>query len=117
MSLIEDIRTHTLDPKFPLTSILREAMVLARKLRSNELAAWVKAELEGYRNDAEMPYYRRFNAQSVGSGMTRFYRYDNIPIPTYVLPDDMRKYVDAGVVGGGIRAARVVSGIQKDSIS
>jgi hypothetical protein len=37
MALIEDIRIHILDPKFPITAILREAVVLARKLRSNEL--------------------------------------------------------------------------------
>jgi hypothetical protein len=103
MSLIEDIRTHVLSPDFPMTAILREAMVLARKLRSNELAAWVQSELEGYRNEADIPDYRKFRAQSIGSGITSGWRMDNVPLPTFFLPDSMRSYVDDGVVGGGIR--------------
>jgi AbiTii len=103
MSLIEDIRTHILDPKFPMTSILREAMVLASKLRSDELTTWVQSELEGFRNDAEIPVYRKFRAQSIGSGLNTAWRANNVPLPTFILPDEMRDYVDNGVVGQGVR--------------
>jgi len=70
MPLIEDIRTHILDPKFPLTSILRETLVLARKLRSEELTKWVNSELEGYKGSKEeLPNYRKYKAYSTGSGV------------------------------------------------
>lgn len=103
MSLINDIRTHILDPKFPLTSILRETLVLAKALKSNELTAWVEAELEGYRSDTEIPAYRKFRTQSMGSGLNDVWRANNVPLPTFVLPDEMRDYVDNGVVGQGVR--------------
>ena len=83
MPLIEDIRTHILDPKFPLTSILREALVLARKLRSEELTKWVNSELEGYKgNKEELPIYRKYQAQSIGSGANRVCLLNDVPIPT-----------------------------------
>ena len=103
MSLIEDIRTHTLDPKFPLSAILREAMVLARKLKSEELTSWVQSELQGYRNDAELPAYRKFRAVSEGTGANATWRGTNVIIPTYILPDVMRRQVEDGVLFGGVR--------------
>jgi AbiTii len=96
MALLEDIRTHVLDNKYPLAAILREAMVLAHKLKSKELATWVTSELEGFRDDAELPSYRKYRAMSVGTGSNRAVRGTNVHIPTYMLPDDMRRVVEEG---------------------
>lgn len=98
MALLEDIRTHIVEPKCPLAAILRETMVLAHKLKSDELKAWIKAELEGFPNDAELPSYRKFRAPSVGTGTAAGMRGTNVHIPTDVLPDYMRDHIEDGSV-------------------
>ena len=104
MPLIDDIRTHILDPKFPLTSILREALVLARKLRSEELTKWVNSELEGYKSSKEeLPNYRKYKASSIGSGVIGACLMKNVPIPTFILPAEMRRFLDEGTITGGVR--------------
>ena len=55
MSLLDDICTHIIDRSYPLSAICRETLVLAAELKSEEVKAWVLAELNGYSSEASLP--------------------------------------------------------------
>jgi hypothetical protein len=42
----------------PISDVLREALVIAKKLDVADFAAWIEAELYGYRDLSKVPLYR-----------------------------------------------------------
>ncbi|MBH1512932.1 MULTISPECIES: hypothetical protein [Stenotrophomonas] len=57
-SLVQEIQRDALDPKTGVSDLLRKALVVSTKLKISEDTAWIKAELSGYTDDAELPAYR-----------------------------------------------------------
>jgi hypothetical protein len=58
MSRIERIQNDLIDSKNDLSSILREAKVLAVEINSEKLKLWTEKELTGYKDIKELPDYR-----------------------------------------------------------
>lgn len=81
-SLVEQIQNDILDPSVQLSSIMRKALVLAHKIKSDELKQWVERELRGYRGiGSEAPDYRRFKGQVLIDAGNGVYFYKNHPAP------------------------------------
>jgi len=60
-SLVLELQREAMNPNSRLSDVLRKAMVVATKLKVQDLRAWVEAELKGYTNDQEIPLYRKVN--------------------------------------------------------
>lgn len=95
MSLLRDIQAAALDSKVDLATLLRKCLVLAKRLKHDELAAWLTRELNGYGSDDPLPPYRILSTQSfghfagpMGSGMR------NAPIAKASLPQKLWSSVD-----------------------
>jgi hypothetical protein len=75
----------------PLTSVLRQCILLANQLKSPLLRAWAEQELKGYDNPKDVPDYRVMNVGACGNfdgfGGTR---YRARPIPPAVLQPEHR---------------------------
>lgn len=89
MSLLRDIQEEAMAGKGDLPTLLRKCLVLAARLKSDELRAWVKSELDGYEADVGLPAYRIRRTHIRGTlrrylGMSIETR-DNAPIPAYAL--------------------------------
>lgn len=56
--LIEELSTQASDPTSSVTSLLQRMRVAAVRLQLGEPEEWVKHELEGYRDDDDLPSYR-----------------------------------------------------------
>ena len=91
MSLLRDIQDAALDSKVNLPDLLRKCKVLAVRLGNEDFKRWVDNELNGYRNNGDLPDYRILNVESkghfsgyFGSGLR------NAPIPTGCLPEDFK---------------------------
>jgi len=56
--LIVEIRNDIIGDKESITSVLRKAKVLAKKLGLRELSKWIGYELEGYPDKESLPNYR-----------------------------------------------------------
>jgi hypothetical protein len=102
MTLLADIQAAALDSTVDLADTLRKCKVLAARLKHEEFAHWVAAELNGY-NEANgyakaelLPDYRRLTSHSIGSfalpggGLAK-----NVPIPPSRLPDEFQRFVNA----------------------
>src|SRR5215208_7712296 len=70
MTLLETIRDGAIGTGAPIDEVLQHCLVLASKLRNEQLRDWVRQELNGYDDNEELPSYRvvsvgiRFNAVS-----------------------------------------------------
>jgi hypothetical protein len=58
-SLIIELQQNALDPQIEITSLLRKALVAARKLGVKEFEDWISAELHGYGSGVTFPDYRK----------------------------------------------------------
>jgi len=58
-SLIYDFQIKMLDKNYTVTDLLRVGLILANKLKSDEIKEWVNKELYGYKVSDEIPDYRK----------------------------------------------------------
>ena len=89
-NLLQQIEEEAVDSKSDVASLLRKCQVLASRLHNDSLKGWIRNELNGYPNPLEIPEYRVFPCQSVGSfyGMGRTMK--NAPIPPMCVPEEIR---------------------------
>ncbi|MGU5673251.1 AbiTii domain-containing protein [Aeromonas caviae] len=57
-ALLTDLINQVSDPTVTTADLLRKALVVARRLKQPEWAAWIGHELQGYPDDVELPPYR-----------------------------------------------------------
>jgi len=91
-SLLDDvIKAGTANQPPPLTSVLRQCIVLANQLQAPLLRTWAEQELKGYANPKDVPEYRVVNVGALGTfaGIGGL-RYQARPIPTSLLKPEHR---------------------------
>ena len=106
MSLVGDLITETVDASSDLSQVLRKAKVLASELSSEELGAWVDAELGGYKPDDLLRDYRVFVATNLGSFISATWEGPGLPIPLSSLPNAWRQPLSNVELRQGIAALR-----------
>lgn len=57
-SLVLELPSDAMESSSPATSLIRKALVVARKLGQSDMEAWADAELNGYGAGIEVPEYR-----------------------------------------------------------
>lgn len=62
MSIVIELQKRALNEK-SLPALLRQALLVARKLGVNEFSDWIKKELSGYKNEDEIPEYRKVTGE------------------------------------------------------
>lgn len=97
MSLIDKTIDEIIDDKGSLNSILLKTKVLASRLGSEELADWVRHELDGYGSEDEVPKYRVLKGRLLGTvtnGYTINRNRELIPPPDFrdVLEERMNRF-------------------------
>lgn len=65
-SLVLDLQRDALDPSVNVLDLLRKALVVAKKLRIQELQDWIELELKGYVGRETLPEYRYAQGQLKG---------------------------------------------------
>lgn len=92
MSLLQDIQDSATGSNTPLSDLLRKCLVLAARLKSNNLKNWVEKELNGYANNDNLPKYRILHVNSYGYFCGPFQSgWRNAPIPPSCIPENLRK--------------------------
>ena len=92
MSLVNDIITEVVDYTSDLSQVLRKATVLASELGSEDLRAWVEAELNGYEDQDALPAYRVSTGSNHGNFAGLAGRSGKgLPIPLSLLPESWRE--------------------------
>jgi hypothetical protein len=110
VSLLRDIQAAALDPSVDLATLLRKCLVLAKRLKHDELSAWVTRELSGYGAEDPLPPYRRLSVQSNGYfegpfGSSR----NNAPITKLSLPEELWPRVDESALRDSVASLQSLS--------
>jgi hypothetical protein len=94
MTRFSQLMKDVADTSKPLSSILLQARLLARELRSEELNKWVKLELNGYADANDVPDYRIVNPRYFGYFNGPFgSATKNVPLSTSYFPEEFRDLV------------------------
>ena len=60
-SLVLELQREAMNPNSRLSDVLRKAIVVATKLKVQDMKAWVESELKGYATGEVIPSYRKVN--------------------------------------------------------
>jgi hypothetical protein len=63
-SLVLELQRDVLDPSIDLTDLLRKALLVSRKLGIKEFQIWIENELNGYKDNKDLPEYRKISGTS-----------------------------------------------------
>lgn len=85
MGLLAEIQNDALSDITPVATLLRKVMVLASNIESGMLEDWVRHELNGYLQDADVPKYRTMGINFKASGADFTATYTNMPIAQMVV--------------------------------
>lgn len=96
MQLIETITNELTDVNLSLTSPLLKTKLLASRIGNQTLLTWVTNELNGYKNQAELPEYRKTTGEIVGDYIngTNMVKNHVLPIPSFdsSFDDELRSF-------------------------
>ena len=81
MIKINNIIVELINNNKSLVSALLKTKMLATQIDNNALLLWVERELNGYEN-YNLPSYRHFKGQVIGTFINGQYKYNNQPIST-----------------------------------
>lgn len=98
------MQDDAIDHTIPIATLLRRALILARRLDYSPIGEWAQRELEGYPKEAELPPYRAYRSCRVvgdfngvgGSRMT------NQPLPSSVVDEGHRRGLFGFELRGGV---------------
>lgn len=65
-SIVLELQKEAIDSSIKTSDLLRKAMVVARKLNQEEILDWVNSELNGYKDNCEIPDYRNVKGKVRG---------------------------------------------------
>jgi hypothetical protein len=78
VGLVIELQRVALDESVPVSSVLRKALVVARKLSLTDFERWARSELDGYDREEDIPDYRRLIVEL----MARRWPHGWIPVAT-----------------------------------
>jgi hypothetical protein len=91
--LITAIQDGAVSSSMPVGELLRRCQVIATRLKVPEFAAWVRYELDGYTEAAELPEYRIVHGLAQGHFMGPFGSgVKNSVLPANNLPEKLRDW-------------------------
>ena len=92
-SLLAEIERGALDDSVSLAATLRKCIALGAQTRNAELRDWASRELDGYRNDNEIPEYRIIHVPLLIDGLTVAGQIRGQQISAMELPDVVQGHV------------------------
>lgn len=93
---------------------LKRLKILLVNLNKPELNAWVNNELNGYKNDDEVPEYRKFHGEVIANFIVgnayKMMKYQNTPLPTANLSEEVQGVIEKVIFREGISAIKRMEG-------
>ena len=80
MSIVLELQQQAIDSNTDILSLLRKALLVARKLSLKDFEVWINNELNGYQNCEYVPDYRKVSCELKGFNPMRGWIPTNIPL-------------------------------------
>lgn len=107
MSLAREIIKEAADHTVPLTTLLRKFLILASRLKNEDMKNWVLGELNGFQKGSkeDLPPHRVFGITAKGFFVGPFgASISDQPLPAYVLDESLRWWATTSYAMQGIAA-------------
>ena len=62
-SIVLELQSKALDTSNSVSSLLRTALIVAKKLKQEDIIKWLNCEMNGYNDSDEIPQYRQIAGQ------------------------------------------------------
>lgn len=62
-NLITDYQKKSMDEKYSVSDLLRHALIIASKLKLENIKSWINFELYGYEGEKKVPKYRKISVE------------------------------------------------------
>lgn len=95
-----------------LVNALIKAQVLAAEVGDEAFAQWVKHELLGYPEDADLPAYRVLTQTVLGNVSNRAYRHNNLVLPLHHLKEEYREGLTTRRLREGVAELQAWVGVE-----
>jgi hypothetical protein len=96
MSLLREIQAAATESKVDISTVLRKAKILAVRLQYPEFETWVdRGELNGYVHGSSLPPYRVVPIEVRGHICRRGLHWNDAPIMTTFLPENLKAWGEA----------------------
>jgi AbiTii len=115
VSLLREIQSALAGEACDMTVVLRKCKILAARLGSDELGAWVSNELDGYPDSKPVPEYRRLAIQHYASFINMAYTVPQAAVPTQIVPEEHREAFTVHEFKDGIAKAALLAGTRKSA--
>ncbi|HET8954080.1 MAG TPA: hypothetical protein VFN18_00305 [Solirubrobacterales bacterium] len=92
-TLLRQMQDDATDHEIPLATLLRKAMILARRLDYAPVGEWAQRELQGYPDDVDLPPYRAYRGCHVVGDLNGFGggRMTSQPLQSSVVAEEHRR--------------------------
>ena len=95
MRLLDELIMLSSNESSSTVEILRKCLILGHQLKNQTLVSWANAELNGYRDDADLPPYRTIYIGAKGNFSGPFgSAIRNLPIAPYLLEEKHRRLAE-----------------------
>lgn len=117
MKLISEIIGILSSEKPNLTNALIKTKVLLHSLGQKDLIGWVNSELNGYKDDADLPAYRILPATVLANASNGAWQITAHPIPLAHLPKKIRGWLEKAKLRDSIGVLEELANSDKGSLS
>jgi hypothetical protein len=92
-TLLKQMQDDATDHEIPLATLLRKALILARRLDYAPVGEWAQRELEGYPDEVDLPPYRAYRGCHVVGDLNGFGggRITSRPLQSSVVAEEHRR--------------------------
>ena len=115
-TLLKQMQDDATDHQIPVATLLRRALILARRLDYAPVGEWAQRELEGYTAEADLPPYRAYRSCHVvgdfnGMGGARM---TNQPLQSSAVEEDHRRGLFGFELRGGVSQYEAIADAGED---
>ncbi len=115
--LVDEIIDLLSNENCSLTEALLKTQVLLHRLGKKELAEWVKYELNGYPDGANIPDYRKLPASVMGNACNMAYRITAHPLPVGHLNENTRENLQTIILAKPLSVIEDMASKEEGSVS
>lgn len=82
-----------LNKKITVKELLFRLKVITNVLKNTEIKNWINSEINGYKNESDVPAYRKIILEPKFSAVNSGWKMENIAAPLFHLKEDERKQI------------------------
>jgi hypothetical protein len=102
MTLLRQLQDDAVNSQVDMTTLFRKARVLAARLKNPEFEQWIKHEMDGYPEEANLPAYRILRVDSKAYLIIGWMQIPSAAVMASQIPEEFRDYATTCYLHGPV---------------